>query len=85
LCYIGGVKRYVHARLTAEERAVLERLKKATGASESEILRRGLQLVARERAEGASALDLAGPAVGRFKRGPRDLSSNPRHLDEFGK
>ena len=32
-----------------------------------------------------SALALAGDLVGCFAGGPSDLSSSPRHLDEFGK
>ena len=32
-----------------------------------------------------SALDSAGDLVGCFNEGPADLSSNPRHLDEFGR
>jgi hypothetical protein len=78
-----GMKAYIHARLGNEERAALEELKRSTGQSESEIVRRGLQLVAQENRR-RSALDLAGRSVGRFKRGPRDLSSNRKHLDGFG-
>lgn len=32
-----------------------------------------------------SALDRAGDLVGCFDGGPADLSSNPRHLDDFGR
>ena len=78
------MKTYVHARLGAEERAVLERLKRSSGRTESEILRRGLHLVAEEEGRQRSALDLAGRSVGRFKNGPRDLSRNRKHLDGFG-
>jgi hypothetical protein len=78
------MKRYVHARLGTEERTVLERLKRSTGRTESEILRRGLYLVAKEESGRRSALDLAGRSAGRFKRGPRDLSTNRKYLDGFG-
>ena len=71
------MKAYIHARLGREDRAALERLKARTGQSESEIVRRGLQLVAREEAGLRSALDLAGRSVGRFKKGPRDLLEPP--------
>lgn len=77
------MKAYIHARLSKEERAALEELKRSTGQSESEIVRRGLQLVAQDTRR-SSALDLAGRSVGRFKNGPRDLSSNRQHLDGFG-
>jgi hypothetical protein len=78
------VKAYIHARLGHEDRAVLEALKQSTGCSESEILRRGLHLVALEERRHRSALELAGRSVGRFKKGPRDLSSNRKHLQGFG-
>lgn len=78
------MKRYVHARLSDEDRAVLERLKRTTGQSESELLRRGLHLVATEHAGMPSAAALAGRSVGRFRGGPADLSSNPAHLEGFG-
>jgi len=78
------MKRYVHARLGAEDRAVLERLKRATGRSESDILRRGLYLVAEESASQPSALALVGRSAGRFKNGPRDLSTARTHLEGFG-
>ncbi len=78
------MKAYIHARLDEEERAALEQVKAATGETESEIVRRGLQLVAQEQRGHRSALELAGPSVGRFKKGPRDLSSNSKHLQGFG-
>ena len=79
------MKAYIHARLGREDRDMLDELKRSTGCSESEIVRRGLQLVATEERRRPSALDLAGPSVGRFKKGPRDLSTNQKHLEGFGK
>ena len=78
------MKPYIHARLGAADRAALERLKKATGLSESEIVRQGLRLVAQEAQRRQSALDLAGRSVGRFQSGPRDLSTSGTHLEGFG-
>jgi hypothetical protein len=78
------VKAYIHARLGEEDRATLEALKQSTGRTESEIVRRGLQLVAAEERRLQSALELAGRSVGRFKKGPRDLSTSRRHLEGFG-
>lgn len=75
---------YIHARISAEDRAVLDELKRSTGRTESEIVRRGLQLVAKEDARRRSALELAGTSVGRFKKGPKDLSTNRKHLEGFG-
>ena len=78
------MKTYIHARLGEDDRIVLERLKRATGRTESEIIRRGLRLVAEEGGRRRSALDLAGRSVGRFKKGPRDLSTNRKYLEGFG-
>jgi hypothetical protein len=79
------MKTYVHARLGADDRAILDELKKTTEWTESDIVRRGLQLLAHEERRGRSALELAGTSVGRFKRGPRDLSTNRKHLEGFGR
>jgi hypothetical protein len=78
------MKAYIHARLGEDERAALRELKQATGLTESEIVRRGLQLVAAAERRRRNALQLAGRSVGRFSTGPRDLSSNRKHLDGFG-
>jgi hypothetical protein len=78
------MKTYVHARLTAEDRFLLDALKKATGDAESELVRRGLRLVLKELEGEPSALDLAGKSVGKFRKGPQDLSRNKKHLDGFG-
>jgi hypothetical protein len=78
------VKAYIHARLGEADRTTLEELRKTTGQTESELVRRGLQLVAREERRRPSALELAGHSVGRFKKGPRDLSTNRKHLEGFG-
>ena len=84
MCYSGGMKAYIHARLGAADRAVLEELKQSTGRTESEIVRRGLRLMAKEEGRRRSALDVAGRSVGRFKNGPRDLSTNTGRLEGFG-
>lgn len=84
MCYTEDMKAYIHARLGEEDRVVLEELRAMTGRTESEIVRRGLQLVAAEERRRRSALQLAGRSVGRFKKGPRDLSTNRKHLEGFG-
>ena len=84
VCYIRGVKTYIHARLSNEDRAMLEDLKKSTGQTESDLVRRGLQLVSKELGRKPSARELAGRSVGRFRNGPRDLASNKKHLEGFG-
>ncbi len=84
MCYIATMKAYIHARLTREERALLDALKKATGDSDSDIVRRGLRLVHEATVAGPSALKLAGGSVGKFAKGPKTLSTDPSHLDGFG-
>ncbi len=78
------MKAYIHARLRREDRVVLEHLKRSTGHTESELVRRGLHLVSKEVGQRRSALELAGPSVGKFKKGPKDLATNKKHLDGFG-
>ena len=57
--------------------------------SKSELVRRAVAayLARGERAAGGqpSLLDQADDLVGCFSGGPKDLASNPRHLDGFGK
>ena len=78
------MKTYIHARLSREDRAALEKLKSATGRSESDLVRLGVRLAAEKLTGQPSARDRAGSSVGRFTGGPRDLSTNRKHLDGFG-
>jgi hypothetical protein len=78
------MKKYVHARLTLEDRAALDKLKEATGAAESDLVRRGLRMILKELGVTPSALDLAGKSVGKFRNGPKDLSSNKKYLEGLG-
>ena len=79
------MKTYVHARLGKDGRATLEALKKATGLTESELVRRGLELASQEAGHARCALELAGSSVGRFRNGPTDLATNKKHLEGFGR
>ena len=51
-------KAYIHARLSEEDQSTLAEIKGKTGQSDSEIVRRGLQLVADQERRRRSALDL---------------------------
>ncbi len=75
-----AMKRYIHTRLSKEDRAVLDELKKRTGRSESDLVREGLRLIQRELNPERSALDVAGKSSGRFRGGPKDLSTSKEHL-----
>jgi hypothetical protein len=79
------MKAYIHARLSPADRRALERLKRATGRSESALVRRGLELVQAELTAAPTALAAAGDGVGKFTGGPPDLSVNPAHLGDFGR
>ena len=78
------MKTYIHARLSKEDRRILEELKKSTGRSESDLVRRGLRLILHEVQPKKSALELAGRSAGKFEKGPRDLATNRKHLEGFG-
>ena len=55
--------------------------------SKSELVRRALSSYLSQRHTGtppASALERAGDLVGCFAGGPKDLASNPAHMDGFG-
>jgi len=62
--------------------------KRATlrGQSESEVVREALENHLRQNT-GESAYDIAKRLglIGRFKGGPRDLSTNPKYFEGFGK
>jgi Arc/MetJ-type ribon-helix-helix transcriptional regulator len=79
------MKPLIHARLSEADRAILDDLKRATGWSDSEVIRRGLRLVQQDLGRSPSALDAAGRSAGRFRGGPRDLSTNADHLEGFGR
>lgn len=85
MCYIGTMKSVIHARLTLEDRSLLADLKRATGHSDSELIRRGLRLVQENLGAVRTALDVAGRSAGKFGGGPRDLSRHPKHLEGFGR
>lgn len=57
------------------------------GMAKSAVVREALNqyLDESEEIRGGSILDLAGDLVGCVKDAPADLSSNPRHLADFGK
>jgi hypothetical protein len=72
----------VQARLDPETERTLRRLRRTTGLSDSELLRRGLRLL------GAVSPERGGREIvglGRFESGLPDLGSNDEHLSGFGK
>lgn len=75
------MSKVVHARLDPPSLALLTELRRRTGLSDSELLRRGL-----------AALEAQLPArrarcilgLGKFASGKPDLGSNKSHLEGFG-
>jgi hypothetical protein len=61
----------------------LSRLAKARGCTESELIRRGIEIVVRAD-DGLDMHELLGADIG-VGRGPKDLSSNRRRLSGYGR
>lgn len=74
--------RIVQSRLDPETLDLLTRLRRRTGLSDSELLRRGLRRLAEDRPR-ARRHRIAG--VGKFASRATDLGSNKRHLQGFGR
>lgn len=75
----------VRIPLPLEER--LRRQSAMKGRSESELVREALESYLSANGDDPSAYDLAKKAglIGVMRRGPKDLSTNPRHFRDFGK
>ena len=71
----------IHARLDAATERQLARLRKATGLTDSELVRRGLQALAALPLQGNRAI----VGLGAFESGKPDLGSNRAHLRGFGR
>ncbi len=76
------MKTMAQLRLDPETRRVLDGLAKRKGWTTSEILRKGIHLVARE-AEEEPRFRIIG--LGEFDSGVPDLGSNKKHMEGYGK
>jgi len=76
------MSRIVHARLDEESDKRLTRLRRSSGLSESELLRRGLRALDAVSVPGRRTRIVG---LGGFASGLRDLGSNKRHLRGFGR
>jgi len=74
--------RIVQARLDPETLGLLTKLRRRTGLSDSELLRRGLHRLAEEQRR-SRHYGIVG--VGKFASKVTDLASNKRHLRGFGR
>ena len=74
--------RIVQARIDTATATALARLRRKTGLTDSQLVRKGLELVSQ------SAMPVATSRVrgiGRFASGRSDLGSNKAHLSGFGR
>lgn len=79
---VSTARNIVHARLDPQTRQALDRLRRKTGLTESEIIRRSLLVL--DRIESAPrGRRIVG--VGEFESGKDDLGSDERHLAGFGR
>jgi len=76
-------RRLVQARLDAGTSARLAEMRAQTGLTSSEILRRALAMFASTLPASRRSRKIVG--LGRFASGVRDLGSNKKHLEWFGR
>lgn len=74
-------------KISPELEDALAKAAKAAHVTKSELVRRALVAYTSRQPQAAfvSALEQAGDLAGCFSGGPKDLASNPRHLEGFGK
>ena len=70
-------------KLPKQVAAALKRVAKAKGCTESDLIRKGIELVTRED-DGLDMMALIGPGLG-IGHGPGDLSTNRKHMTGYGR
>ena len=75
------MSRMVHARLDLGTEKMLSNLCQCTGCGDSEIIRRGIRVLASLTLEGGGKQIIG---LGKFKSGVTDLGSNKTRLKGFG-
>jgi hypothetical protein len=71
----------VRVQLDAETRLTLDRLRRSTGLTDSELVRRALRAFADREARGSRPRTFG---LGQFESGVSDLATNRSHLAGFG-
>lgn len=77
-----AMAKIAHARLDDDTHQLLTELSRATGESESELIRRGLEVLAQTLPKRRKTRVFG---VGKFASNVSDLGSNKAHLSGFGK
>jgi hypothetical protein len=73
-------------RLPKAERQALRQQARREGVSEASLVRRALRAYGiTPPAEGKSGYDVIKHLIGRNRGGPKDLSTNPRRLNDYGR
>lgn len=74
-------------RLSKAERATMRQRARQENISQGDLVRRALRAygVTPEPEAGRTGLQVIGHLIGKNRGGPRDLSSNPAHLSDYGK
>jgi len=77
----------INVRVSRQLKQELEAEARAKGVSPSDIVREALEEHIRERAPKESCLDIARRIgfIGAYKNTPHDLSTNPAHMEGFGR
>jgi metal-responsive CopG/Arc/MetJ family transcriptional regulator len=77
----------INVRVERRLKQELEAEARAKGVKPSEIVRQALEEHLRQRASRESCLDIARRIgiLGIYKEAPHDLSTNPRHMEGFGR
>jgi len=82
VAYDNSMRRIVQARLDPATLELLTKLRRRTGLSDSELLRRGLSRLADEQLQSRRHRIVG---LGQFASRTRDLGSKKRHLRGFGR
>jgi hypothetical protein len=77
------VKSAVQARLSLEDRLLLDELVRDLNRTPSEIVREGLRLVRKAHSTVSAAHRIIG--TGKFRSGIPDLATNKKYLEGFGR
>lgn len=73
-------------RISRPEALALKRRARAEGISQGRLVRKALRSygVTSDPAPAKTAYDVIKHIIGKNRGGPKDLSSNPKHLNDFG-
>ena len=83
--YPEGMTVTLSIKIPVELRRQLDQVARERRTTASQLVRQALQVVIESRSRKGSCYDFAGDLFGDLGVGPRDLSTNASHLDDFGR